>query len=47
MEIEIEYTKEAIGNKDINDLFEFIEDLAKKTFEPYGLEVKHIALKTK
>ena len=47
MEIEIEYTEKAIRNKDINDLFELIENLAKKTFEPYGLEVKHIALKTK
>ena len=47
MEIEIEYTEEALGNKDINDLFELIENLAKKAFEPYRLEVKHIALKTK
>ena len=47
MEIEIEYTEKAIRNKDVNDLFEVVENLAKKTFEPYGLEVEHIRLRSK
>jgi len=47
MEIEIEYTEKVIRNKDINDLFKLIENLAKETFEPYGLEVQHIRLRTK
>jgi len=51
MEIEIEYTEKAICNikeiKDVNDLFEFIENLTKKTFEPLGMEIKHITIRVK
>jgi len=44
MDIEIEDTKKL---ENLDKIFQTIEQKAKETFEPLGMEIKHIAIKTK